>query len=226
MTVALLVITDGRDEYLDRCVGQSTSPLIGYNAAVTEWWMHDDTGDDEYRAGLRRRFPDFAQLGEGPRRGFGGAIGHAWSRLLERSDAEFVFHLEADFLFSRPVDLIEILRVLSERPHLAQMALRRQPWNPDEWAAGGIVEQHPDDYTEVTDGRATWLEHRRFWTTNPSLYRRSLCARGWPAGPQSEGRFGLRLFEEDPAARSGFWGARTSGEWCEHIGHARAGTGY
>jgi hypothetical protein len=146
-----------------------------------------------------------------------------------------VFSTEDDFLFARPVDLSAMGAVLDANPHLVQLALRRQPWNAEERSAGGIVEQHPEAYTEHRDseGRA-WLEHRLFMTTNPSLYRRSLCAMGWPDVPRSEGQLTAYLLRHGvtttgmPAerVRFGFWGARDSGEWCEHIGHERVGTGY
>jgi hypothetical protein len=220
--IALLVMTDGRDGYLKRCLEAATFTYDG----DAEFWMHDDTGDDAYRARLADEYPLFTQLGEGPRRGFGGAIAHAWRRLVTDSQARFVFHLEDDFLLTRPVNLSHLAEALDARPYLTQMALRRQPWNPAERAAGGLVEQHPDDYVEVRDGEHAWLEHRRFWTTNPSLYRRSLCSRGWMDSPHSEGFFGIQLFGQDPARRSAFWGARDSGVWAEHIGHERVGTGY
>lgn len=224
--IALLVMTDGRDEYLDQCVGQRTDNLPGFESLISEWWMHDDTGDDTYRAALAGRYPDFTQLHEGRRRGFGGAIRHAWERLLQQSQAEFVLHLEADFLFSREVDLAALVEVLRARPYLVQMALRRQAWNEREHAAGGVVEADPDAYTEVTEGRHVWLEHRAFFTTNPSLYRLSLCGRGWPSRARSEGLFAQSLWASDPDLRAGYWGARDSGVWVEHIGRERVGSGY
>jgi len=36
----------------------------------------------------------------------------------------------------------------------------------------------------------------------------------------------IRIREDHPDWRFGFWGARDSGEWCRHIGHERVGTGY
>ena len=83
----------------------------------------------------------------------------------------------------------------------------------------------PDDFVEVGVPNVRWLEHRRFFTTNPSLYRRSLCWTGWPDTDHSEGAFTTQLLE-DPELRFAYWGSRNSGEWCEHIGHERAGTGY
>ncbi|MEX5637404.1 hypothetical protein [Parafrankia sp. FMc2] len=227
-------MTDGREELLARTV-RSVVWDGNLSGPIHRWFLHDDSGDEILRARLANRWPRLNQLNDGdsPRRGFDGAITHAWSWLAQVDDIDFVFHLEDDFLLNRPVDLRAMAEVLTARPYLAQLALRRQPWNDAERAAGGIVEQHPGDYAQMTDGQHTWLEHRRFFTTNPSLYRRELCAAGWPAGAESEGRFGLGLLRDGlpwgvpgPDIRFGFWGSRQSGEWVEHIGVQRAGVGY
>jgi hypothetical protein len=123
---------------------------------------------------------------------------------------------------------------MDANPHLVQMALRRQPWNAAERAAGGVVEQHPEAYTERRDKAGNvWLEHRLFWTTNPHLFRRSLCRMGWPNVPRSEGEWSHYLLRQgtwDGVAGDdvafGYWGARDSGPWIEHVGHRRVGTGY
>lgn len=230
MSVAVLVITDGRDGYLASSLHSAMAQVTG---PITEWWMYDDTGDDTYRAGLERRWPTFEHFNAGPRQGFGGAIAAAWAHLAKHSAADKVFHLEADFTFHRPVDLGQLAGVLDERPHLAQMALVRQAWNDAEAAAGGVLQRARDAFTPCSDyaGRA-WLEHRLFWTTNPSLYRRSLLDVGWPPGDQSEGVFGLRLLEggtpevEPAEVRFGYWGRLDDGPWVEHIGRNRVGTGY
>lgn len=231
ISVALLVMTDGRDEVLDQAVASALETL---GDQVAELWMHDDTDHPGRRRQLERRYPRFRHIGARRRMGFGGAIGNAWTLLDGYGQTDHVFHLEDDFLFRHPVDLASMAAVLAERPYLAQLALRRQPWNAAEAAAGGIVEQHPDDYVDVRDGAGrAWLEHRRFFTTNPCLYRRELCSVGWPSGRESEGHFGLGLLASGlpwgvsgDAVRFGFWGARDSGEWVEHIGHQRVGTGY
>lgn len=230
--IALLVITDGR-AHIGETIASARAHLIG---PVSERVIYDDTGDPERAAELHARFPDFAvvQHPQG-RQGFGGAIRAAWHFLQRNSRAPFVFHLEDDFTFNRPVPLVPMAHVLDSHPHIVQMALRRQPWNAEERAAGGVVEQHPDDYTEVTwrtalgNGAMTpeyrWLEHRKFFTTNPSLYRRSLCLQHWPRGAHSEGRFTHQLLAS-PKIRFAFWGGRDSGEAVTHIGHERAGVGY
>lgn len=230
MSIAVLVITDGRDEYLRESVRSAMANLTG---PITEWWMYDDTGDNVYRDGLARRYPTFTLFHAGARQGFGGAIRAAWARLRSASVARYVFHLEADFVFGRPVDLAAMAAVLAARPQLAQMALMRQAWNADEQAAGGLVARHPDAYRPACDDRGrSWFEHRLFWTTNPSLYRREVCNLEWPTGHQSEGQFTHQLLHDGLGdvtgddLRFGYWGHTHDGPWVEHIGAERAGHGY
>lgn len=222
--IALLVMTDGRDHVFDT-IPNAEQYLEG---AISERWIHDDSGNPDRAPELRSRFPAYRVISTAGRSGFGGAIRSAWHVLRIASDAPYVFHLEDDFRFRWTIDLDRFVDVLDAYPELVNLALRRQPWNAEERAAGGIVEQHPADYVDRYDYArgATWLEHRRFFTTNPGLYRRSLLLEhDWPAGPESEGRFTHELLA-DPALRFGYFGARASGEWCEHVGHNRAGLGY
>lgn len=229
MTVALLVMADGREEYLADTMTSARANLTG---PITERWLYDETGDEAYRARLAELYPEFTRIGTGPRRGFAGAIEDAWRILLDRSTATWVFHLEQDFTFNRPLNLAPVISVLEQRPHLVQMALRRQPWNDAERAAGGIVEQHPDWYSDCRADGLAWLEQRAFFTTNPSLYRRTLCTTGFHEPPHAEGMFTHRLLREGSpevrgdAVRFGYWGSRFQVPWVEHIGHVRAGTSY
>lgn len=220
--IVLLVMTDGRDDLLAR-----TLPVATAHVPHTRLLVHDDTGDYRHRLALSDQWRHLGAevIGGDTRRGFGGAISAAWAH-LERAVEPFVVHLEDDFILGRPFDWLDLADTLIRHPHLVQLALRRQPWNPAEIAAGGVIEQHPDDYTECRDAGGVWLEHTRFFTTNPSIYRRAMCAEGWPTGDRSEGVFTHRIRTNHPDWRFAYWGARSSGEWCEHIGHQRAGTGY
>jgi hypothetical protein len=217
----LLVMTDGRLDCIEQTIESARDNMLG---EVTYKVIHDDTGDETHRDRLRTMFPDFEVIGRPTRQGFGGAIQSAWSTLRARPE-RFIFHLEDDFTFNEPLPLYLMQSVLDRNPHLIQMALRRQPWNDEERAAGGIVEQHPDHYTDCTDGDSYWLEHRRFFTTNPSIYRTKLVEKGWPNGKRSEGKFSLKLLE-NPTVKFGYWGRREDPPKVEHIGDARNGVGY
>ncbi len=221
--IALLVITDGRRDYITRTIPSALANLEG---PITRRVLYDDSGDPDHRDWLSNQFPTF-ELVTHPdgRQGFGGAIRAAWAHLADGLQP-FVFHLEDDFTFNRPVDLVAMSRVLLHNDDIIQVALRRQPWNDEERAAGGIVEKDPDDFHEITTGSGPVLVHRRFFTTNPSLYRRSLCSQGWPTGANSEGMFTHQVIRQDSQAWFAFWGSRDSGEAVTHIGKERAGLGY
>lgn len=198
MSIALLMIGDGRDEYHEKA-DASLEEHIGSSAF--DQIIRVDDRDHKL--------------------GFAGAIQRGWDQV--RTD--FVFHLEMDFTFNWKVDLAPILQTLDERRYLVQIALLRQPVNPEEGICGGIIETDPDSYqqVELMDGRA-WVEHRKFFTTNPCVYPRWIVERGWPQRDQSEGFFGIKLFNQDSARRSAFWGHGE--QWVRHIGNERAGTGY
>lgn len=221
--IALLVITDGRTEYITRTIASAGGNLDG---PISERWIYDDSGDAAHLAWLYQTFPRFRIIHhvEG-RQGFGGAIREAWEALRAFSGAEFVFHLEDDFVFNRPVPLEDMIEILDENPRLAQVALRRQAWNSAEKAAGGVVETNPDAYTEVGGHFTSFLEHDLFFTTNPSLYSRRLIEQhDWPTGEKSEGVFTAQLRE---ACRTfAYLGERTDPPWVHHIGDERTGTGY
>lgn len=227
--IALVVMTDGRRDCVVRTVASFNEQVTG---PVTRRIIHDDSGDGDYRHWLKTTFPGFELAASGRRQGYARAYAHAWE-YVARGRERFVFGLEDDFLFQRPVDLAEMATVLDNNPHVAQLALRRQPWNEAEHAAGGVVELNPDAYTEVADdaGRR-WLEHRLFWTSNPALYRRGVCEMGWPTVPQSEGQWTHFLLKHGMGGtvgadvRFGYWGGRDSGVWVHHIGDKRVGMGY
>ena len=224
MSVTVVVIADGRVDYLERAM-ESLRLLHG---PVSARLIHDDSGDPEHAAWLWDTYGPAGWLVHSTpqRSGFTEAVRSARWWIGEHDRNAYVWWHEQDFRLTRPIDLAAMCAVLDANPHLAQLALRRQPWNDRERAAGGVVEQYPGDFYEVHEGGRTWLEHRRWFTTNPSLLPRWVVTEHeWPAGAESEGRFGLGLFR-DPVIRSGFWGARDSGEWCEHIGTHRAGMGY
>lgn len=166
----------------------------------------------------------FYVVGPKHRQGYTGSMQAMWHYLAQRVTADFVFQSEDDFTIDRDVDVDAMMRVLGSRPHLVQLALLRAPFYPPELEPGTLLGHPADAFAARSDdaGRS-WLEHRRFFTVNPMLMRRSLTRRPWPSGQHSEAVYGRLLFE-DPAARAAFWG--TGDSWCSHVGEIRAGDGY
>lgn len=156
--------------------------------------------------------------------GFAGAIQEGWERCAHVG-VDYVFHCEGDFTFNVLIPIYRMAFVLERNPHLAQLALKRQAWSEPEKAAGGLVEAAPKDYAQRTQYGDVWTEHRRFWTTNPSLFPVGFCYQGWPQVERSEGIFTHRLLE-DPEVQFGYWGAKFDAPRVTHIGDVRSGHGY
>ena len=221
--ITMLVMTDGRAD----CLARSMATYDRLAGPIHRRVIHDDSGDAQYLAHLRRTYPDWTLITTGQRSGFAGAYRSAWGWLATHCDTDWVFSTEDDFEIGADVDLAQMAVVLAAHPHLAQMALQRQPWNEREREAGGIVAMDRPSFTPRTDGVHDWLEHRKFYTTNPHLVAASFVRRHeWPAGRQSEGRFSVGLFRSDPAVTCGFWGTADDPPRVHHIGAQRAGVGY
>lgn len=199
MSVCVLRIGDGRDDVHERSWASLRVMLPVVDHVVT-------VDDRDHRLG------------------FSGAIVQGWRDVL-MTGADWVFAAELDFTYREPIPLLGMIELLKAEPHLAQVVLKRQPVNEEECAAGGIVEAHPDDFTQRVENGTIWTEHRRFWSTNPAVYSAKMCRHGWPQVPQSEGMFTHRLLE-DPNVRFCFWGAKFDEPLVEHIGHVRTGHGY
>lgn len=218
--IALMVMTDGRRDYIHQTINSAMSQLKG---PITEFWMHDDSGDEGNRQWLKTNFPTFTQIGEGSRKGFGGAYSFAWKTLAIQSEASYIFGLEDDFTFNREVLLEDMVRILEENPNVYQMALRRQAWSSAEIQAGGVIELWPESFHQ----KEGWISHRLFFTTNPNLYRRSLIeTREYPNVKDSEGHFSQSIITTDPDAQFGYWGLKTDDPWVTHTGIRRKGSIY
>jgi hypothetical protein len=187
--------------------------------------------------GLEQYFPQMsAKVAGDGQVGFCDATNAAWeSGSAGDGDApEYVFHLEHDFVFHRAIHLAYLANVLAAYPEMAQISLMRQPCNPLEEEAGGVVDFYGRETFEKADYVVTddirfhsekhfpYLVHHHYFTTNPSLMRREFMAEhSWPNGPACEGVFGLEL--RNAGFCFGVWG---DGEpWIEHIGK-RNGKGY
>lgn len=169
--------------------------------------------------------------------GFCGATAYAWSLGAELG-VEYAFYLEGDFEVCRPVDLGDLAGVLAADHTVAQMALMRDAANEREKAAGGLFESRPGEYEkrfpfrfEQVAGQNhiadvnTWLAHRSYFTTNPSLMlRQFIAANPWPDHTHfCEGKFGIELLAKGYSF--GAWG--DGSVYARHTGvRTRTGYGY
>lgn len=239
-TVTVIVHTGGlpenwpaRREYLRRSL---TSLHDQVHGPIVQRVVYDCWGDEAIRAEIEAMLPDgFYVVGPDPEtvkawfapgqpdwKPYQGSTAAMFGYLDKRAKGSYVYQTEDDFLHERPVDLGPMIETLDRDPHLVQVALLRDPY-PSEAAKGGILGHPVERFTPAGRNGDSRLEHRLFFTCNPSLFRKSLTARRWPSGRHSETLFGQALFR-DPKLRAAFWG--TGEPWITHLGEVRAGTGY
>jgi len=169
--LALMVITDGRWDYLQRTLESA--------AVALDWpWYQKILVDD---SGEEKGFsPDgFEFVKNTPRRGLAGAIQSGWDALDK--DIDYVFHLEDDFIFPDVVDIELMIEILEYEPELAQVALLRQPWSPEEQQAGGIYSIEPERFKQ----KYGFVQQSHLFTFNPCLYPIGV-ARDYRAGLEAE----------------------------------------
>ncbi len=222
VTLAVLT-TDGRRDCIEATIASAAKNLrgrFGRKVIFTDW-------DRDYTEWLAARFPEWSVQSTGDKAGYAAAMHQAFMWLDDVAPGR-VLWLEDDFTFNAPVDVDLMGRVLDRNPQLAQLVLRRQPWNDSERAAGGIVEQHPDWYTDCRDDElgVEWLEQTAFFSNNPNLMQHWVLGTPYPHGDNAEGRFTFALRDDHPNACFGFWGDRHSGEAVTHIGDVRSGAAY
>jgi glycosyltransferase involved in cell wall biosynthesis len=211
MNVALVVITDGRPDYLPQALASAEANL----PALTSRIMVDDSGipgDD---------LPGWTCVRHPERRGIAAAVNSGWLAAVEVG-AEWVFHLEDDFTFDAPVALDEMVAVLDAHPYLAQMLLPKQPWFHADGTPGALflesdmVTPVPLDVHE--EAGFVWTEHDRIFSFNPSLIPWRVFGDGFPDIGEEE--FACRL--RDAGYRFAFWGRPDDPPQVTHIGLRRS----
>ncbi|MBI2634981.1 MAG: hypothetical protein HYW79_00300 [Parcubacteria group bacterium] len=211
-------MTNGRREYLERTL----STLGKLHGNFSRILIHDDSGDEDYRDWLKQFGYELATT---QRVGFTKAIVSAWQKLKEDSN-DWVFHLEDDFIFMEDIYIDNMINVIKNNDYIKQIVLLRQPIGNRERRKGGIIASHPERYEDKTDGTNYWIEHRVNYSTNPSVYNKSLIyEHPWPDMPYSERKYGRMLFK-DPNAKCAYWGKSTDKPRVIHIGDVRNGFGY
>jgi hypothetical protein len=214
--IALMVITDGRYDYLHQTMESATKNLI--DIFYTKIMVDDNPvdGSDSY---LRKQFSDFEVVRQDKKLGLAGAVQLGWYSIPEEVD--YIFHLEEDFIFNTKINPYWLVSILELHPYLSQVILKRQPWSAEEIEAGGYIEMNPQSYIDHDDGTGLiwWLEHRLFFSLNPGVYRKSITRDSWPNGNEAEF---TAILNADMNNRFGVFGKRNDPPRITHIGGARS----
>jgi N-terminal domain of galactosyltransferase len=227
--VALILRTGGEDDvwperstYLRQSLASLAERVTGpiQRRVIFSDWSERFTAELEEIA----REHGFYVVGGG-HRGYIASVRRLWRYIDVRVREPFLCLVEDDFLYLRDVDLTPMIETLVVTPRVQQIALLRDACYESERERGGILGWPEDQFTAVDQAnpRRARLEHRLFWTMNPSVFSRAIVRTNWPVADSSERVFG-NLLLRDARVRFAFWG--TGEPWIEHIGETRASDVY
>lgn len=226
MDLCWTVLTDGRKEYIEECLPAWIDWL---DNSIHKKFIIDDSGDKEYRLWLSKTFPSFNIVPVSRERsGYSAAMSTVLTT-ARLSKNNYCLHIEDDFVLKRKFDINASISILNSNNQLSQISFMREPWYHNEIESGGLIEAiERDNLDAVFQQKNTngydWIEHRSYWTCNPSIFPRWLCSFRWPSGDWSESRFSRKIFNSGRTA--GVLGLRGDRPYVEHIGRRRSGIKY
>jgi hypothetical protein len=220
MKVLLGIIDNKRPDYLSKTISSLEDNIdFDFTAKV----LIDDSGDEIYSQYLLDVYGDkYSIISHPENKGLSGSIRTLWS-LAKDLNVDYVFHLEGDFTFNEKIDIYNLHKIFGVEQHLAQIALKRQPVNLEEAKFNGFMNMDPSAYQDkfIPEINYYWVEHRKFFTLNPSLYPKWVIELGWENG-WGEKEFTDRLLA-DSLVKCGFYGEKSDNPRVHHIGDFRAG---
>lgn len=222
----MTVLTDGRKEYISRAL---PTWIEEYDDQIEKKFIIDDSGDPIYRDWLANNFPSFTIIPVAENRaGYVEAMRKVFSTILD-SGEPYCLHIEDDFILLKPFVIEDVIDVIKSNRLISQISFMRHPWYQNEIDAGGVIEalegqEGAASYIQKTTNEKDWVEHKGFWTCNPSIFPNWIATMGWPEAPWSEMKFGQKLFSKNKVC--GIWGNRSDWVCVEHIGRERNGTEY
>lgn len=214
--IGLVVISDGRTEYLERALASVARDVIAGGDVVR--WVELDSRQSLEAVG-RLAGSDYSVHAHAEKQGQAGIVRAAWSRALAFG-VDYLFHVEEDFTFDVPVYLEDLRTVLDADARIAQVVLKRHAWSDAEVAAGGIVEKNPRLYIDAAVGGHEVALHKRGFSNNPNLLPRRTFERRYA---ESESAFGDELIAD--GLHFAFMGSQRDAPVCTHIG-AKHGKGW
>ena len=211
--VDLVVVTDGRTPYLQRCIESLQRVGFGsFNKVI----VVDDSASPQHGAKVDEWFAGSDIVHHPEKRGMAQAVRSGWDRI----EADYAFHLEEDFVLLRELPAMkEVLPVLEAHKHLANMGFKRKPWWGREVELDDQLAAICEQSTRV-QSHESWTQHDHIYSLNPHLVPRRIFKWGWPDG--NEAGQTVRLLDETEPYTFGMWGHVGDAPYFEHIGVQRS----
>jgi hypothetical protein len=221
MKVCVIIINDGRNDYLQRTLESFCDNVIFPEGCDVYKLLIDDVPAARTGTQLQRLIYfykiDKCILND-ENTGISATVQKAWENVPE--DCDYIWHQENDFIFTDKVYIEKFAAVL-ESPIIYQVACLRQAWSEHEKQYGGIYQSAPNLFKDARFNDLDIVIHKEYFTHNPSLYRRDVIAQ---IPNYTEYSFKEYLMRKR-AGYFAYWGKLTDKNLVEHIGYTKRGVG-
>lgn len=221
----LFILGNGRKPYLERTIHSWEMNLIG---KPKHQIIFDDSGDEEYRAYLNKKFGNryvIVPIGDKPM-GQVYAINFIY-KYLKDVDADYIFELEEDWVLFRKLDISKLINILEQDENITQVRVPRTITSTHDMKYGSTISFQLNEPTAkhrfVSHKDGGWYEVRGrlyFWSHNPSIYRKSMINHTYPesGATDHEYTFGIQLFNENKKYKAAYYASNMYDAYIEHIG--------
>lgn len=171
MKICIIILTDGRNDYLARTLESLDSKVVFPEGAEVYKVMVDDWPAERDLKTLKKLVKKYSidkLVLNAENLGIDKTVQKAWSLLPV--DTEYVWHQENDFEYLEEIKVLPMIKIL-ENPTIVQVALVRQPWFDDEKDAGSLLKTRPGRFRQASVSNIDVVIHRDHFTHNPSIYK-------------------------------------------------------
>jgi hypothetical protein len=229
MKFCWFILGNGRRGYIERTIASWEANLLH----IPEFKIiFDDSGDLMHVAWLEKHFGDRFRIVPIARRSMGQKFSLDFIfTYIQRLDVEYILQVEEDWMLNRPLDILQIAKVLERNPKILQMRIPRVVWHSSyhnlDIKAGSQLLYHLNmpltTSARKAEGKDCWYEWRGefyFWTHNPNVFNKKILTEDYASVPARthELSFGMKLLSKFPTATSGFWASNPYEGYVTHIG--------
>jgi GT2 family glycosyltransferase len=218
MKFCIIILTDGRNEYLSKTLESLDENVIFPSDADIFKIMVDDWPDGRDEKSIRKiakKHKVNKLILNNENIGIDNSVQLAWSLIPD--DIDYVWHQENDFVYLEKVDVSKLITILFN-PMIVQCALVRQPWYDDEKQSGSLMNTRPQRFRQANISGIDVVVHRDHFTHNPSLYKRKWIEQ---LKNYNEYFFKDHLLRKNPGLYFSYYGKKEDHHRILHIGEVK-----
>lgn len=176
MKICVIIINDGRNDYLEQTLKSLVKNVVFPFEAEIYKILYDDMPkgrDEEFLSHIALEYKIDRVILSEKNDGINQTVQNVWK---EVPPCDYIWHQENDFIYNEQISVEEMIKPLQMNRMIGQIALQRQAWYEDEIEAGGMYKVGYRSYRQGNIAGTDLVFQDLFFTHNPCIYRYSSIA--------------------------------------------------